>query len=91
LSRAYGSQRSDAVRYSLSLIQGNWWSRLGPKTYLEWAAQMLANWGRIWHAATLKERKDMTHALLRRVTVDKNEDSPELQIGPRLNSDGYSA
>ncbi len=33
----------------------------------------------------------MTHALLRRVTVDKNEDSPELQISPRLNSVGYSA
>ncbi len=53
MSRANGSQPFDAVRYSLSLIQGNWWSRLGPKTDLERAAQMLVNWGRIWRAATL--------------------------------------
>jgi hypothetical protein len=27
MSRVNGSQRFDAVRYSLSLIEGNWWSR----------------------------------------------------------------
>jgi hypothetical protein len=63
MSKADGSQRFDAVRCSLSLVEGNW--------------------GRIWHATTLKERKDLAQALLRRVTVDRNGNSLELHIEPK--------
>jgi len=37
---------------------------------LEWAAEILQDFGRIWEAATLKERRQIVHTLLEAVYLD---------------------
>jgi site-specific DNA recombinase len=51
---------------------------------LEWAAELLQDFGRIWDAATLQERRKIVHALLETVYLDA-ERGPVVAIEPRAD------
>lgn len=51
---------------------------------LEWAAELLQDFGRIWDAATLQERRKIVHALLETVYLDA-ERRPVVAIEPRAD------
>lgn len=49
---------------------------------LEWAAEILQDFGRIWEAATPKERRQIIHTLLEKVYLDA-ERGPVVAIEPK--------
>jgi hypothetical protein len=49
---------------------------------LEWAAEMLQDFGRIWDAATPKERRQIVHTLLETVYLDADH-GPVVAIEPK--------
>jgi hypothetical protein len=49
---------------------------------LEWAAEILQDFGRIWEAATPKERRQIVHTLLETVYLDADR-GPVVAIEPR--------